>query len=122
MKEIHSLEILENFVKIDILTIKGINPAFFWAYKKARKEEWEELNFEEVIWDNEIEQIAENLRRFNIHSFTISSTFSGLIATLAKFEEQGFKLAGLTKAKASYDDWQTGERAIIPAVRLTDVK
>ena len=122
MKEIKTLEELGDYIVRKDLEEKDINGSFFCAYKNAKRNGNEELDFDEVIWDNEIEQIAENLRRFDIHSFTISSTFSSLIETFAKFEEQGFKLAGLTKVKARYDNWVTGKRAIIPAVRLTDVK
>lgn len=122
MKEIKALEEISKNAKRSLLDDMNISRSFVCVYKDAVRDGNEEINFDEVIWDYEIEQIAENLRKFDIHSFTISCTFSGLIETLAKFEELGFKMAGLTKVKARYNNWQTDERAIIPAVRLTDEK
>ena len=48
----------------------------------------------------------------------ISSTFSGLIATLAAFDKSGYKMAGITEVNANYTDWNTNERARVPAIRL----
>ena len=42
-----------------------------------------------------------------ITEFTISSTFSSLIPTLAEFAKHGFQMAGLTEVKANYTDFQT---------------
>ena len=54
-----------------------------------------------------------------ITEFTISSTFSSLIPTLAAFDKHGFKMAGSTEVNANYTDWQTNKRARIPAIRMT---
>ena len=72
-----------------------------------------------VIWDYDIEEIAQTLRANGITEFTISSTFSSLIETLAAFEKQGISMAGLTTVKARYTDWKTGEHALIPAIKMT---
>ena len=67
----------------------------------------------------DIEEIAQTLRANGITEFTISSTFSSLIETLSAFENQGINMAGLTTVKARYTDWNTGEHAIIPAIKMT---
>ena len=67
----------------------------------------------------DIPKIAENLGRFGIKEFTISSNFSGLIETLAEFEKNGFKMNGLTTVNAGYRDWATGELKKLPAIRMT---
>jgi len=59
------------------------------------------------------------LRANDITEFTISSTFSSLIETLAAFEKQGISMAGLTTVKARYTDWKTGKHALIPAIKMT---
>ena len=85
-----------------------------WAGKP-----FELIDFNEVIWDYDIEEIAQTLRANDITEFTISSTFSSLIETLAAFEKQGISMAGLTTVKARYTDWKTGEHALIPAIKMT---
>ena len=77
------------------------------------------IDFNEVIWDYDIEEIAQTLRANGITEFTISSTFSSLIETLAAFEKHGISMAGLTTVKARYTDWKTGEHALIPAIKMT---
>ena len=66
----------------------------------------------------DIEEITETLKENGIHEFTISSTFSNLIPTLALFEKYGYTMAGLTEVRARYTDFQTGKRAIVPAIRM----
>ena len=97
----------------------GINKTLFWAYRTSKEAGNELIDFNEVIWDYDIEEIAQTLRANGITEFTISSTFSSLIETLAAFEKQGISIAGLTTVKAHYTDWKTGEHALIPAIKMT---
>ncbi len=96
----------------------GINQTLFWAYRNSIAAGNEEINFEDVIWDYDIEEITKTLKENGISEFTISSTFSSLIPTLAEFAKHGFQMAGLTEVKAKYTDWQTGKPAVIPAIRM----
>ncbi|RKJ03848.1 hypothetical protein D7X87_13415 [bacterium D16-54] len=96
----------------------GINPTLFWAYRNSMEAGNEEINFEDVIWDYDIEEIVKTLKENGISGFTISSTFSSLIPTLAEFAKHGFQMAGLTEIRARYTDWQTGKAAVIPAIRM----
>ena len=88
----------------------NLNTTLYWAYRKSKQNGNEFIDFQEVIWDEDIEPIA--------NKFTISSTFSGLIATLAAFEKQGFHMNGLTKVTADYTDFATGKPKIIPAILM----
>ncbi len=97
----------------------GINGTMFWAYRKSIDAENDLIDFNEVIWDEDIDAIAECMQENGITEFTISSTFSRLIPTLAAFDKHGFKMAGITEVNANYTDWQTGKRARIPAIRMT---
>lgn len=94
----------------------NINRTFYWAYKNSLETGNETLDFSEVIWDTDIAPIVEACRAYEIDSITISSTFSGLIPTLAAFEALGCKMAGLTTVKGLYTDWTTGARAMLPAI------
>ena len=96
----------------------GINPTLFWAYRNSITAGNDRIDFGEVIWDSEVGEIAETLKENGITEFTISSTFSSLIPTLAEFAKHGFQMAGLTEVKANYTDFQTQERAVISAIRM----
>ena len=96
----------------------GINGTLYWAYRTAKETENDLIDFNEVIWDYDIEEIAKTLRENDIREFTISSTFSSLIETLATFEKQGISMAGLTTVNARHTDWHTGEHAKIPAIKM----
>lgn len=111
MKEIRTFE---EAIKQNARSLKDleINGTLFWAYRTSK-----EIG-NEVIWDYDIEEIAQTLKANGITEFTISSTFSSLIETLAAFEKQGISMAGLTTVKARYTDWKTGEHALIPAIKM----
>ena len=97
----------------------GINSTMFWAYRKSIDAGNDLIDFDEVIWDEDIESIATCLKENGITEFTISSTFSSLISTLAAFDRLGFRMDGITEVNANYTDWQTNKRARIPAIRMT---
>ena len=97
----------------------GMNFTLLAAYCQALQAGNDLPNFAEVIWDRDIEPIIEDCRKYGITEFTVSSTFSGLIATIAQFEKTGCKLEGLTEVKATCIDWETGENEILPAFRMS---
>ena len=72
-----------------------------------------------MIWDEDIEAIADTLKENGITEFTISCQFSSLINTLVKFEKHGFRIVGSTEVNAIYTDFATGELAKIPALKLS---
>ena len=104
--------------QVQDIRAEGINPTAFWAYRKSIDAGNDLIDFSEVIWDDDIDAIVQTFTDSGITEFTISSTFSGLIPTLAAFDKYGFKMAGITEVNASYTDWQTGKRAKIPAIRM----
>ena len=117
MKKIVAFEnAIANQVK-DIRT-EGINPTAFWAYRNSCRCGNELIDFNEVIWDEDIEPITATLEANGITEFTISSNFSGLIKTLVAFEKLGYRMVGTTEVKANYTDWQTGDYARVPALRM----
>ncbi len=117
MKEIRTFEkAIED--KVKSLKDAGINATLFWAYRHSKEAENDLIDFDEIIWDYDIKEIAETLRVEGIKEFTISSTFSSLIPTPAEFEKQGIYMNGLTKVKQNYTDWQTGEKRRVPAIKM----
>ena len=114
------IELFEKAIAEQAASLKdwGINPTLFWAYRNSITAGNDRIDFGEVIWDSEVGEIAETLKENGITEFTISSTFSSLIPTLAEFAKHGFQTAGLTEVKANYTDFQTQERAVISAIRM----
>lgn len=96
----------------------GINYTIYWAYNYTKEAGNELLDFHEAIWERDVEEIAEFLKREGITEFTISSSSTGLIAILAAFEKLGVKMAGTTEVFANYIDWSTGKAAILPAIQM----
>lgn len=97
----------------------GINSTLFAAYRDCQETGNDNIDFNGVIWDYDIPEIVKSLKENGISEFTISSTFSSLIETLAAFEKIGIRMAGLTEVNATYSDWKTGKKAKIPAIRMT---
>ncbi len=115
-----TIELFEKAIQEETfeLSERGINRTLFWAYRNSKRTDNDLIDVNEVIWDNEIEEIATNLKELDITEFTISSNFSGLIATIAAFDKLGFKVAGVTEVYAPYTDLRTNLYQRIPALRL----
>ena len=120
MKKIVAFEqAIEN--KVPNLREVGINPTLFWAYRTLEETGNDNIDFNDVIWEYEIEDIASCLKENGIVEFTISSTFSSLIETLAEFQKHGFQMAGLTEVNARYTDFTTGKNKVVPAIRMLSI-
>lgn len=96
----------------------NVNSTFGAAYFYSKDAGNRLINFDEVIWDYDIDPIIENCRRFGIKEFTISSTFSSLLTTIALLEKKGCHMVRLIEINSRYDDWKTGEKEIIPALLM----
>ena len=114
------IELFEKAIKEQAKNLEeyGINGTMFWAYRGSMKVDNDYINFEEVIWDKDIEEIAKCLKENEIYEFTISSNFSGLINTLVEFEKHGYRIVGLTTVKASYKNPLTDDWNKLNAIRL----
>ena len=116
------IELFERAIaeKAESLEEWEINPTLFWAYRNSITAGNDRIDFGENIRNIEIGEIAKALKENGITEFTISNTFTSLISTLVEFEKHGFQIAGLTEVKANYTDFQTQERAVIPAIRMQE--
>ena len=97
----------------------GINRAVAKAYFFSNEAENDLINFDDCIFDEEIDEIIADCRRFRIREFTISSTFSGMTRTIALFIEKGCRLDGMATINDILDDVLTGEKRTIPAFKLS---
>ena len=96
----------------------AINYTLACAYSESLEAGNDLLNFSGAIFDREINEIVGELDDAGIDTFTISSTFSGLLPLLAKLEDEWWFVQGMTEVRANYNDFATGEPALIPALIL----
>ena len=94
----------------------GFNSTFGAAYLYSLETGNDLPNYGKVIWDTDIDEILADCHKTGITEFTISSTFSSLIETIAEFQKRGCMMQGLVEINSWYEkDWNTGERKRIPA-------
>lgn len=96
----------------------AINYNLACAYKESLDAENQFLNFSGALFDQELPEILGELDDAGIDTITISSTFSGLLGILAKFEQDYWIVEGMTEVRANYKDIQTGRAALVPALIL----
>ena len=70
---------------------------------EVRKETGNEyLDMHDVIWDNEVADYVEGLKKMGEKAFTISVAQGSLIGVLALFQEQGCKVEGVVDYRDKY--------------------
>ena len=117
-------------MKYTIEAIENAKPGMKWdeigchwtlgqAYLYSKEAGNDLPNFAEVIWDDDIEAILSDCRKLGVKEFTISSTFSSLIETIARFEELGCTLDGIVSVRERYTHFGSDDRALIPAFKMT---
>ena len=80
----------------------GINRTMYLAYCKSKASEQELIDFNDVIWAEDVEAIVTILKENGIKEFTISCKFCDLIDRLATFEKLGCKVKGTTEILTSW--------------------
>lgn len=116
MKTIDKIEKVKNMNVL--LEDVGINRTFYWAYIRTQETTNENLDFEDVIWESDVEGIIKNCKEFGLKEISISSRFTSLIDILAEFEKQGAKLAGLTQVTSRFYACGTNDYELINAVKI----
>ena len=116
MKTIDKIEKVKNMNVL--LEDVGINRTFYWAYIRTQETTNEILDFNDVIWESDVEGIIKNCKEFGLKEITISSRFASLIDILAEFEKQGAKLIGLTQVTSRFYTLGTNEYEVINAVKI----
>ena len=116
MKTIDKIEKVKNMNVL--LEDVGINRTFYWAYIRTQETTNNILDFNDVIWESDVEGIIKNCKEFGLKEITISSRFSSLIDILAEFEKQGIKLIGLTKVTSRFYACGTNNYELINALKI----
>lgn len=98
----------------------NIQPTLGEAYRYSIEAENELPNFNDIIWNEDVDDILDCMRREGITEFTISSSFSGLIEAIGLFTDRGCVLNGVVKINDRWGrDFYTCERLKIPAFKMT---
>lgn len=95
----------------------GVNPTFFWEYENSLEAGNNTINFEGIIWDNDVEPIVKHCKEFGLKTFTVSCTCSGVIKTLGTFEDLGCKVIGMKKVNSKYTTF-SGKREVLSAIEV----
>lgn len=119
LTKMKTIDKIEKFKNMNVLLEDvGINRTFYWAYIRTQETTNENLDFEDVIWESDVEGIIKNCKEFGLKEITISSRFASLIDILAEFEKQGAKLIGLTKVTTRFYACGTNQPEIINALKI----
>ena len=73
------------------------NATMFMAYEVSKALGKELLDFNEVIWNNDIQTIADTCRKLGIKQFTISVRQGNLTDVLAEFQKLGVSVQRITE-------------------------
>lgn len=119
LTEMKTIDKIEKVKSMNVLLEDvGINRTFYWAYIKTQETTNNILDFNDVIWESDVEGIIKNCKEFGLKEITISSRFASLIDILAEFEKQGAKLAGLTQVTSRFYACGTNNYELINAVKI----
>ena len=94
-----------------------INRTLYFAYEKSKNAANELIDFDDIIWANDVEAIVNTLKENGIKEFTISCHFCDLIDRLADFDKLGCRMNGVTEVKSSLTNLD-GSVQMINALRM----
>ena len=95
----------------------GINYEVYRAYHKSKEAGKDFIDFNELIWPNEVEAIVNILKANDIKAFTISCRSTNLIDCLVIFEKFNCKMSGFTQLKTGWKRID-GSQETIPALKM----
>lgn len=95
----------------------GMVSTFWWAYKDSVKNKNNIFNFNDSIWDSDVENIVKNCKEYNVKEISISNESSGIVKTISKFIENGCELVGMIEVNGNYD-WIEEKHRRLPAFKL----
>ena len=79
------------------------NRTIYYAYEHTQEADNERLNFDDIIWDKDIPEIAKKVKMLGLREFTISVRQGNLIDVLAAFQELGVFINGTVQIKTRYE-------------------
>ena len=95
----------------------GVNYEIHRAYQKSKKMGKDLIDFNELIWPNDIEAIVNTLKALDVKEFTIYCRSTNLIDCLVIFEKFNCKMSGLTQVKTGWK-LMDGSQETITALKM----
>ena len=119
--KMEKIKLFENAIKNNLFTCSSQDPAAInfglaSAYMETVKTKNQQLNFSGPIFEHDVAELADQMDDAGIHTFTISCTSSGLLNVLALFEQHYWFVQGMTEVLANYNNFETGNPEVIPAL------
>ena len=84
---------------------ENLNHYFLVSYLTAKRFDLVGLVFDDCGFDYDVEEIVENLERFNINKIVVTDSSTGLMNALKVFTDAGFQILGMKKQKVDYNKW-----------------
>ena len=88
-----------------------------WAFRNSIVRGSEELEAGEYIWNHEVKDFVEALRKAGIKTFVVTSNSTSLLDELHHLEENGCKLEGLCQIRRVATPFQDAE--LVNGLRFT---
>jgi len=81
----------------------GTNYTVYKAYHKSKEVEKDLIDFNDIIWPDDVEAIVNTLKVNGIKEFTISCRFCDMINWIVDFKKLDCTVEGTTKIKTGLD-------------------
>ena len=95
----------------------GANYEVHRAYHKSKEVGKDLIDFDDMIWPNDVESIVNNLKVHEVKEFTISCRSTNLIDCLVIFEKFNCRINGLTEVKTGWK-LMDGSQETISALKM----
>ena len=103
------IELLENIKEKEEFEENKISYRFYWAYRESQRIGRDILNFDDVGFEDNHEDMIENLERFGVKEFTISDQSTGLMKGLKSFKRKGYFPIDLIEIDTGRINWNFKE-------------
>ena len=103
------IELLENIKEKEEFEENKISYRFYWAYRESQRIGRDILNFDDIGFEDNHEDMIENLERFGIQEFTISDQSTGLMKGLKSFKRRGYFPEDLIEIDTGRTHWNFKE-------------
>lgn len=90
-----------------------------WASSLSRGQE--EMEMEDFLFDSEVHDFIETLRRAGIDSFVYTNTSTAVMENIHAFSAEGYRLEGLCMITRHESRWGTEEPYDVQGIRFTRV-
>lgn len=112
-----TIDILRNLKTREDFERERISHIFYRTYEEANARGLEILNFDNLGFEKDYKEIAENLERFGFNEFAISETSTGLMNALLFFTKRGFTITDVTEFETGHLFWDFEANKPVPQIK-----